>query len=151
MTFFKHVLSRLGLSQAEAVAFLNQFPGPDGKEVNLGKLKKWCAGKTTQAPGWVWPYLFDLAEKQDTAALIFAEEWDKIGQPDVFEFGLASDDFEAQTLGWPCVGAHLAVAARIWEMTGAEMRIAPRATTPASAASADLREGHVEIKRTRGN
>ena len=58
-------------------------------------------------------------------------------QPDqTFEFGLASDDEEARSLGWPCVGAHRAVARILWE-SGLDIVVVPRGSTIATAAAAD--------------
>ena len=60
---------------------------------------------------------------------------------DVVELGLASDDHEARDLGWPCVGAHRAVLARIVARgmaDGHRFAVVPRGATTGTAGAADL-------------
>lgn len=134
MTLFSQLLAACGLSQTEAAAFLG---------VRIDSLKSWSSGRR-EAPAGVWGALWDLAEKQQKAAENGFDAWDEVGQPDQLEFGLASDDAEAKSLGWPCVGAHLAVVRRLFELIppdAATIRVVPRGSTPATAAAADQREG----------
>lgn len=130
MTLFKHTLTRLGLSLAEAAAFL---------DVRLDTLKSWSSGRNP-VPDGVWSTLAELAQKQEEAAQAMAEVWLETGEPDLVDFGLASDAHEAQSLGWPCVGAHMTVASIFWEMTGVEPNIVPRGSSLASAAASDIHD-----------
>ena len=82
--------------------------------------------------------LHELADRQEEAASQALDVWEAEGQPAEIEIGLASDDHEAQSLGWPCVGAHLAVIRRMWEaMPDVRVSVVPRGSTPAAAAAAD--------------
>ena len=116
MTLFKIALSRLGLSQSEAAAFL---------KVSVNTVKSWSAGRNPVAPG-AWDELFELSDRQEHAAQNMMDEWEEAGQPSDVELGLASDNHEAQSLGWPSVGAQLAVFARFWELSGIAATISPR-------------------------
>ena len=42
------------------------------------------------------------------------------------EMGFPADDEEARALGWPCVGAWGAMAARVIAATGSPIRLVPR-------------------------
>lgn len=56
------------------------------------------------------------------------------------EIGLASDDPEAQSLGWPCVGAQAAVLGLVVAALDRPVRIVPRGSTQASGAPVEVRE-----------
>jgi hypothetical protein len=94
------------------------------------------AGKNSQKG--VWDQLGELSDLQEQAAEQVTQAWESSGSPSEVEFGMATDDHEAQTLGWPCVGAHRAVAARVWELTGAMIKLVPRGSTLVTAAAADV-------------
>ena len=133
MTLFAEILRGCGLSQREAADFL---------DVRIDTLKSWGSGRNG-APAGVLAALHELSSLQDNAANQVADIWQANGEPDEIEIGLASDDYEARTLGWPCVGAHKAVIRRVWEVlpTDVIIRIVPRGSTVATAAAIDARGG----------
>lgn len=51
--------------------------------------------------------------------------------------GYPTDDHEAQALGWPCVGAWRAMAARVIAAAPVKIVLVPRGSTPETAAAAD--------------
>lgn len=60
-------------------------------------------------------------------------------QPEIIELGVASDDHEAQTLGWPTATAHamtLAIVAARLIGDGLTVEIVPRGSTVATAGAA---------------
>ncbi len=57
------------------------------------------------------------------------------------ELGLAADDAEAQSLGWPCVNAHTAVLGLVIARCGRPVRIVPRGSTPATEAATAAAQG----------
>lgn len=59
------------------------------------------------------------------------------GAPDEIEIGYPADDHEAQSLGWPCVEAWAAMAARVLAASDTRIRLVPRGSTPGTAAAAD--------------
>lgn len=132
MTLFSEILRGCGLSQREAADFL---------DVRIDTLKSWGSGRNG-APAGVLAALHELSELQDRAANQVADVWQANGEPDEIEIGLASDDYEAQTLGWPCVGAHMAVIRRVWEILPADvtLRVVPRSSTVATAAAIDAKD-----------
>ncbi len=129
MTLFASILAACGLSQSEAAELLG---------VRLDTVKSWSSGRRTVSPGAL-SELLALARRQDRAAAEAAEAWRQAGRPERVEVGVAADDHEARSLGWPSVGAHLAVARRLWELIGdqATVVVGPRGATQATAAAAD--------------
>ncbi len=130
MTPYRLLLSRVGLSQADA-ATLHQ--------VRLDTIKSWCAGRA-RAPVGVIAELRTLYARQKNAA---AEALQMIAErPEVsqIELGYAADDHEAQTMGWPCASAQWASLGMIAAGTDRQITLAPRGTTVATAAAADARE-----------
>lgn len=60
---------------------------------------------------------------------------------DTIEVGIASDDAEARSLGWPCVGAQrMSIALAAARIKDFRIVIVPRGTTPATAAAADAND-----------
>lgn len=134
MTLFPEILRGCGLSQREAADFLGIRPDT---------VKGYASpSRPQQPPPGVLAELHELAARQDQAALDEVDTWEQQGRPSEIEIGLASDDYEAQGLGWPCVGAHRAVIRRLWELLPPEVRIVmvPRGSTPSTAKAADIRE-----------
>ena len=121
MTLIATILRGCGLSQREAADFLG---------VRLDTLKSWSAGRNPTPQGAL-DQLHELATRQEQVASEAVEIWQEQGEPSQIEIGIASDDHEAQSLGWPCVGAHAAVARRVWEILpqGVAVRIVPRGST----------------------
>ncbi|NIA67791.1 hypothetical protein HBA54_04235 [Pelagibius litoralis] len=105
MTLFSSVLQGLGLSQREAAAFL---------EVRPDTVKSWGAGRNA-VPDGIWSKLRELADQQTEAAQKAFDLWQDQGEPQEVEFYIAANDDEAQKKGWPCVGAQMAVARRLFE------------------------------------
>ena len=96
-TTYALLLDRCGLSHREAA----EFHG-----VRLDTVKSWSAGRNGVPPGAI-DELRALYAKIETAAaeavaLIRAQAAEDV------ELGLARDDGEARSLGWPCVGAQAA-------------------------------------------
>lgn len=63
--------------------------------------------------------------------------------PDVIELGVAADDAEARSIGWPCVGAQrasLAIVVARGLPRGYRFRIVPRGTTVVTAVAADVHD-----------
>lgn len=129
MTPYRLLLSRVGLSQADA-ATLHQ--------VRLDTVKSWCAGRS-RAPAGVIAELRALYARQKQAAaeaLEMIAERPEVGQ---IELGYAVDDHEAQTMGWPCASAQWASLGMIAAGTDRQITLVPRGTTMATAAAADAR------------
>ena len=134
-TIFSLLCSACGLSHREAATLLG---------VSLDTAKKWSSGGRNP-PERVLLELAGLAERIDAAADGALETIDAkveliATDPDVIELGLAADDAEAQSLGWPCVGAHRAVLAMVVSRGMAEgytFQIVPRGSTAVTAGVAD--------------
>ena len=131
MTLLSAIRKGCGLSQREAAQFLG---------VSIDSMKSWESGRR-QVPAGVLREFRHLAQQQQRAAEEALAAWDESGRPDVIELGLASDDYEAQSLGWPCVGAQLAAFRRLWELLpdGVQVSIVPRGSTIATAAAIEAR------------
>ena len=137
-TAFALLLQVCGLSHGEAARFLNVRPDT---------VKSWATGRRS-VPGDALTALADLAAKIDAAADAAMGQVAEVAtrawtDPTVIELGIAADDHEAQSLGWPCVGAHRAVLALTLARGMAEghrFAIVPRGLTLATAAAADARE-----------
>lgn len=56
------------------------------------------------------------------------------------DIGFPADDYEAQALGFPCVGAWQAMAARVVAGSAVPIRLVPRGTNPATAGATDIHE-----------
>jgi hypothetical protein len=125
-----------GLSHREAADFLR---------VRLDTVQSWHRSRNpTQARDGVIAELRGLIARQETAA---AQATDQIaalagrhGAPTEIEIGYPADDHEAQDLGWPCVGAWRAMAARVVAAAPIKIILVPRGSTPGTAAAADARE-----------
>jgi hypothetical protein len=127
-------MNTCGLSQREAA----EFHG-----VRIDTVKSWCGGRN-RAPDGAIDELRKLFEKIDRAAdnLIDTvdEISDKIGVAEEIEVGYASDDAEAQSLGWPCVGAQLASIGLAAAYIEKRLRLVPRGSTEVTAAAADAHD-----------
>lgn len=132
MTPFALLAQLAGLSQREAAAFLNLSPS---------SVDKMARGVRSTPPG-VIDELRRLVGKQEDAAVRALDLIDAQGADNI-ELGYPSDDYEAQSLGWPCVGAWAAMAARVVAGTEASVALAPRGSTPASAAAVDAHEARL--------
>ena len=130
------LIDACGLSQREAAEFLG---------VRLDTVKSWYRRAPPTARPGVISELQALHVKQRRAAAnlirqarLLAREH---GTADTIEVGIASDDAEARSLGWPCVGAQRqAIALAAVRLPGTRIVIVPRGTTPATAAAADVHD-----------
>ena len=136
MTPFGLLAALAGLSHREASDFLNVRPDT---------VQSWHR-KTypkNASPG-VIEELKSLIALQERAAAEFLNhlaELTKLNGPPVdIELGYPTDDYEAQTLGCPCVGAWQAMAARVIAKSPVPVRLVPRGSTVATAAAADAHE-----------
>lgn len=129
MTLFAEILHGCGLSHREAADYL---------KASAGSIASYASGRRVP-PNGMLSELHELAARQEAAAEKALQIWEEAGEPDEIEIGIASDDHEAQSLGWPCRGAHAAVIRRLWEMLPpfTEFIVVPRGATLSSAAAAD--------------
>lgn len=137
MTTYNTLLTATGLSLREAAAF---------HDVRLDTVKSWSVGRNSTPEG-VLSELRQLLVMQLKAAEAGATQIRTIvaerGAPEEIELGLASDDYEAQTLGWPCASAHkvvlgmtIAYLARYpTSDLGARVVVVPRGSTLGTAAA----------------
>jgi hypothetical protein len=131
-TLFDLLAQACGLSQREAADFLR---------VRLDTIKSWASGRR-QAPQDALAELATLANRIDTAAAEALAQIERMaaqhGIPSEIDLGVAADDAEAQSIGWPCVGAQCAslglVVAR-GTKRGYRFRVSPRGSTVATAAA----------------
>lgn len=132
---FKLLAQDCGLTMTEAADFLG---------VRLDTAKNWWVGRRN-CPDSVLSELLTLSARQDQAAkeafIAMAALLKKSGAPDTIELGIATDDEDAQRLGFPTAGAHGAVLRRLLLMlpkeVAAKVKIVPRGSTSATAAAAD--------------
>ena len=134
MTPFALLLQLSGLSQREATSVLNTSPS---------SIDKMARGVRSTPPGII-AEMRDLISRQERTA---NEALDVLSglEADIFELGYPVDDHEAQTLGWPCVGAWSGMAARVVAGTHRTVKLVPRGSTPATAAASDIREAREPI------
>jgi len=118
-TAYALLLDRCGLSQREAAAIHG---------VRLDTVKSWSAGRNPTPAGAVEELraLYARIERAAGEALALIEGAPPEGE---VELGLAGDDHEAQSLGWPCVGAHAAVLGLVAARARRPVRIVPRAVS----------------------
>jgi hypothetical protein len=124
MTPFALLASLAGLSHREAGDFLSVRPDT---------VQSWAIGRRECPPGPL-DELRGLIARQKKAA---DEALQLVVQnaPDEIELGFPAGDSEARDLGWPCVGAWGAMAARFIAACPARVRLVPRGSTPATAAA----------------
>jgi hypothetical protein len=130
MTPYRLLLSRVGLSQADAAAL---------HKVRLDTVKSWCAGRNP-APAGVLAELRGLYARQKQAADEALKAIAGFPEVDKVELGYAVDDAEAQALGWPCAAAQHASLGMVVARLDRPVRLVPRGTTLATAAAADAHE-----------
>lgn len=128
MTPFKLMLYATRLSNREAAAYLN---------MSVRTVENNASGKNQTKPA-VMEELRDLYNVQRDAANHALAELDR-RQLDVLVLGRPSDDQEAQSAGWPCVGAWVGAAAMVIAETSATTRVVPLGSEPATALAADMR------------
>jgi hypothetical protein len=127
MTPYRLLLSRVGLSQADAAALHG---------VRLDTVKSWCVGRNPAPVGVIKEIrALYVAQRQsaDEAVALAA----KAPPGAEIELGYAVDDAEAQAIGWPCASAQHASLGMVVARLGRPVRLVPRGTTSATAAAAD--------------
>jgi len=119
------LIDRCGLSHREAADFLT---------VRIDTVKSWSSGRNGTPEGAI-AELRGLYARIETAAGEALTVINHAPADAEIEIGMAADDYEAQHLGWPCVGAHAAVLGLVAARTKRLVRIVPRGTTIATAAA----------------
>lgn len=123
-------MSACGLEQKEAAKFLGVRPDT---------FRKAISGKTPTPPGW----LLELAELSDTIQSLAENamsELDNYPEDIPIDFGLATDDHEAEDLGLPFASCHAKVAEIIWVHCANRMTVVPRGSTVSTAAAEEFRK-----------
>ena len=128
-TPFAILAALAGLSHREAAELLNVRPDT---------VKSWSAGRN-RAPAGAVAELRNLIAKQERSAAealtVAARLAGEHGAPDTLELGEPVDDEEARSMGWPCVGAWRAMAARVTAGATIDVAIVPRGSTAATRAA----------------
>lgn len=127
MTLYGLLLQACGLSQREAADF---------HRVRPDTVKSWSAGRNA-APDGALEELRKLYALITGAAERHLQVLDDLPAGAEIEIGYPADDHQAQTLGFPCVGAWRAMAALIVAELAGPVRLVPRGATPATAAAMD--------------
>jgi len=126
-TLYALLLARCGLSHGEAADF---------HQARLDTIKSWSTGRR-QAPAGAIAELRALYAQIERAAGEILATIAEHPDADIIELGLASDDHEAQGLGWPCVGAQAAMLGIVAARSTGPVVIVPRGSTYSSAAAAE--------------
>jgi len=129
MTPFALLLQLAGLSQREAATFLNVSPSSVDK----------MARGIRSTPSGVVDELRSLIAAQARTAGEFLDMIEE-QSPDEIELGYPADDYEAQSLGWPSVGAWATMAARVIAEADCTVVLVPRGSTAVTAAAADIHD-----------
>jgi hypothetical protein len=132
MTTLAIALTACGLSIREGANYLG---------VRFDSVQKCAAGKARTPPGWLRD-LKELAGKIERAASETLMAIEQAPADAAIELGVASDDHEAQSLGWPCRSAQIAAFARVWAALPLDRKVSvvPRGSTPGTAAASDAHE-----------
>jgi transcriptional regulator with XRE-family HTH domain len=134
ITVFQILTQACGFSQQEAADFLGVRPDT---------VKSWASGRR-KAPQKVLVDLAALLVQIDKSAAEALAQIDTMvaehDTTDEIDLGVASDNTEARTIGWPSVGAQctsLALVIARGMTAGYRFRVSPRGSTPATAAAID--------------
>lgn len=125
-----------GLSHREAADFLR---------IRLDTVKSWhrAHGANGTSDGILSELRALIAQQERTAAQAIAQMAQMAdiarenGEDAEGVLGYPADDYEARSLGWPCVGAWRAMAARVIAAAPVRIILVPRGSTPETAAAAD--------------
>lgn len=131
MTPIALLIQRCGLSHREAAAFLG---------ASVTTVNSWATGRRLP-PRRAIEALRELYARIEHVADETVRLFNDLGdEPEEIEIGIASDDAEAQSLGWPCVGAQAASIGIAVARLDVPVRVVPRGSTVATAAAADIHE-----------
>lgn len=130
MTPIALLLDRCGLSRERGADYLGVRPDT---------IKSWRAGKNPTPPA-VLDELRGLYARIERAADEAIAAIREAPEDAEIEAGIAADDPEAQSLGWPCVGAQAAMLGLVVARLDRPVRIVPRGSTPATAAAIEARK-----------
>lgn len=129
------LIQACGLSQPEAARFLN---------VRIDTVKSWFRQNPTTARAGILVELRALNEKQRKAAAEHIKAFTQLvathGSPEEIDLALSSDDYEAQSKGWPCVGAERMAYAIVAAQIDVPCQLVPRGSTLGTAAAVDALE-----------
>lgn len=128
---------RCGLSIREAAEF---------HSVPVNTVTKWSSGDRNPPPG-VIAELRELYERIEAAADELIQAAEEAGPEVEIEIGLASDDYEAQSIGWPCVGAHAAAIGLAAIYVDNPVIVVPRGSTVITAAAADTHDNMLRRRK----
>lgn len=131
MTPFSVLAALAGLTLHEAGALCG---------VRHDSARQWATGRRAAPPGAL-DDLRVLIARQELATEEAVAQISRLakshGGPDEIEIGYPADDHEAQSLGWPCVGAWAAMAARVIAAAPVPIVLVPRGSMPPTAAATD--------------
>lgn len=121
------MLHRCGLSQTDAADYL--ISPRTGQPIEARQVRRWLTGDQPILDEH-WQQLVDLCARQDRAADEALAEIDRLeretdSRPDTITLRLARTQDDAERLGWPCPGAHVAVVRRVVERAPQGLRIVP--------------------------
>lgn len=116
MTLYALLLQACGLSHREAADF-------HGNRLDTIKSR---ASSRIEPPEGAVAELRALYDKIERAADELLDMIERAPDGAEIELGYPADDHEARSLGWPCVGAWRAVAARVIASTDRPVRLVPR-------------------------
>lgn len=126
-TVFDLLIQTCGLSHREAAGLLDVRPDT---------VASWASGRRT-APAAVLAELSALAGRIEKAATEMLMQTGELarqnGAAAEIQVGVAADDEEARSLGWPCVGAHAAsigLTVARGMVQGYRFRLVPRGSIP---------------------
>ena len=132
MNPFSLLLQLSCLSQREAASYL---------KTSSSTIDKWSRG-VREVPDAVLEEMRTLIDMQCDAAdeALDILEHQCPDEVDEIELGYPFDDHEAQTLGWPCVGAWKGMASRVIAECQQEVLLVPRGSTLSTAIAADIHD-----------
>ena len=125
------LIDRCGLSQREAALVLGTRPDT---------VKSWCSGRNPTPPGALGELRALYGKIKRAAEEAVGTIQRQAGDKAQIELAVASDDHEAQALGWPCVGAQEAMLGLVLAAVENPARIVPRGSTVGTAAAADAHD-----------
>lgn len=129
-TLYALLRDRCGLSIREAAEF---------HRASANTVTKWSNGDRNAPPGAI-EELRTLYEQIEIAADRVAEMTEEIPPDDVVELCVVSDDHEAQSLGWPCVGAQAAAMGLAAITIANPVRVVGYGAAQATAAAGDAHD-----------